>query len=271
MSIVGARPDPLVQTRHGFHIVIENIDPRFPEDRQGPFEGVAEVRNQNLDPQMRKVLLQMVDNGEEVGGSSVGEVIPVNRSQDEKAKSCLPDELRHAPWLIGIRPGRLSVIHVTKGTGPGAGPAQNHDGGHTLPKTGPEVGTACLLAYRAEPEFPETPLHSGDFRAPGSGDTKPGRLGGEEKEEVREVLGNMRAAGVKIVTVGQYLAPSPAHLPVVRYLHPDEFQKIAAEAREMGFSRVESGPLVRSSFHASQVALLPDNAPTGFIYRGISI
>ena len=94
---------------------------------------------------------------------------------------------------------------------------------------------------------------------------------GEEKEEVREVLGNMRAAGVKIVTVGQYLAPSPAHLPVVRYLHPDEFQKIAAEAREMGFSRVESGPLVRSSFHASQVALLPDNAPAGFTYRGISI
>jgi lipoic acid synthetase len=94
---------------------------------------------------------------------------------------------------------------------------------------------------------------------------------GEEREEIREVLGDMREAGVRIVTVGQYLAPSPAHLPVVRYIHPDEFLEIAGEAREMGFSGIESGPLVRSSFHASQVALFQDKSTVGFTYRGISI
>jgi lipoic acid synthetase len=77
---------------------------------------------------------------------------------------------------------------------------------------------------------------------------------GEELDEVRGVLRDLRDAGCRIVTLGQYLRPSRAHLPVERYLEPSEFAALGDEARAMGFAHVESGPLVRSSYHAwSQV------------------
>ena len=84
---------------------------------------------------------------------------------------------------------------------------------------------------------------------------------GEERDEIRSVFEDMLSAGVEILTVGQYLAPSAAHYPVKRYLHPDEFREIASDARSMGFARVESGPLVRSSFHAGN--LLSDEKESG--------
>ena len=85
---------------------------------------------------------------------------------------------------------------------------------------------------------------------------------GEERDEIMRVFEGMLSAGVEILTVGQYLAPSAAHYPVKRYLHPDEFQEIASDARAMGFARVESGPLVRSSFHAGN--LLPIEKGSGY-------
>ena len=60
--------------------------------------------------------------------------------------------------------------------------------------------------------------------------------------------------GCEIVTIGQYLRPSVAHLPVARYYHPDEFAALRQRALEMGFQHVESGPLVRSSYHAHEQA-----------------
>jgi len=75
---------------------------------------------------------------------------------------------------------------------------------------------------------------------------------GEEEGEVRETLADLRAAGVDIVTIGQYLAPDAGHLPVERYATPGEFSALAAHARELGFLHVESGPLVRSSYHAER-------------------
>ena len=59
---------------------------------------------------------------------------------------------------------------------------------------------------------------------------------------------------MSILTLGQYLRPSPRHLPVARYYHPDEFAELAAIGRELGFAHVESGPLVRSSYHAKRQA-----------------
>lgn len=79
---------------------------------------------------------------------------------------------------------------------------------------------------------------------------------GEELDEVREVLREVRDCGVSILTLGQYLAPSREHLPVARYVHPDEFAALGDEARALGFSHVESGPLVRSSYHADGQASL---------------
>jgi lipoic acid synthetase len=73
---------------------------------------------------------------------------------------------------------------------------------------------------------------------------------GEERDELRQAFHDLRAVDCDILTVGQYLRPSERHLPVVRYYHPDEFAELKAEAIALGFKHVESGPLVRSSYHA---------------------
>ncbi len=73
---------------------------------------------------------------------------------------------------------------------------------------------------------------------------------GETPGEVRAVMADLREAGCAILTLGQYLQPTRDHLPVDRYVHPDEFAEYKNEGRSMGFRHVESGPLVRSSYHA---------------------
>jgi len=65
-------------------------------------------------------------------------------------------------------------------------------------------------------------------------------------------LRDLRDVDVAILTLGQYLRPSASHLPVEKYYHPDEFAELATVGRELGFSHVESGPLVRSSYHAKR-------------------
>jgi len=79
---------------------------------------------------------------------------------------------------------------------------------------------------------------------------------GEERDELLETMRDVRATGVSILTLGQYLRPSPAHLPVARYYHPDEFTALAEAGRAMGYAHVEAGPLVRSSYHAKRQAEL---------------
>jgi lipoic acid synthetase len=74
---------------------------------------------------------------------------------------------------------------------------------------------------------------------------------GETSGEVLEVMRDLRAHRVDILTLGQYLQPSPKHLPVMRYVPPGEFDEFRRAGLEMGFGHVESGPLVRSSYHAS--------------------
>lgn len=73
---------------------------------------------------------------------------------------------------------------------------------------------------------------------------------GEERGELLAVFADLVAVGCDILTLGQYLQPSRDHLPVERYVHPDEFAELRAEALGLGFRHVESGPLVRSSYHA---------------------
>lgn len=103
-----------------------------------------------------------------------------------------------------------------------------------------------MLAY-AKKISPQTPTKSGLM------------LGlGETMEEVLQVMRDLRAHHVDILTVGQYLRPSPKHLPIVRYVAPAEFQDLRRAGYEMGFSHVESGPLVRSSYHAAESVV-----PTG--------
>lgn len=75
---------------------------------------------------------------------------------------------------------------------------------------------------------------------------------GELRDEVVGVMADLRGHGVDILTLGQYLRPSPKHLPIIRYIPPAEFDDYRRVGKEMGFAHVEAGPLVRSSYHADE-------------------
>jgi lipoyl synthase len=75
---------------------------------------------------------------------------------------------------------------------------------------------------------------------------------GETRAEVLEVMRDLRAVGCDVLTIGQYLRPSAKHLPLVRYVPPEEFDELRDEGMALGFRHVESGPLVRSSYHAER-------------------
>jgi lipoic acid synthetase len=77
---------------------------------------------------------------------------------------------------------------------------------------------------------------------------------GETDEEILDVMRDMRAHDIDMLTIGQYLAPSNSHLPVLRYVHPDTFKMFEAKAYEMGFTHAAVGAMVRSSYHADQQA-----------------
>lgn len=95
-----------------------------------------------------------------------------------------------------------------------------------------------MLRY-AKQRRPEVPVKSGLM------------LGlGETIDEVLQVMRDLKAHQVDIVTLGQYLRPSPKHLPIMRYVRPEEFAQLRQAGMEMGFAHVEAGPLVRSSYHA---------------------
>ena len=76
---------------------------------------------------------------------------------------------------------------------------------------------------------------------------------GESREEIIGVLEDLLKAGCRVLTLGQYLSPSPGHHPVVRFLQPEEFSHLESTAQKMGFAAVASGPFVRSSFHAGEM------------------
>jgi lipoyl synthase len=95
------------------------------------------------------------------------------------------------------------------------------------------------LLKRAKQAHPEVPTKTGLM------------LGlGEVKQEVLDTMQDLAAQGTNILTLGQYLQPTREHLPVVRYVHPDEFHEYKILGEQMGFGHVEAGPLVRSSYHA---------------------
>jgi lipoic acid synthetase len=77
---------------------------------------------------------------------------------------------------------------------------------------------------------------------------------GEREEEVLGALADLRAVGVDVVTLGQYLRPTVRHLPVARWWHPDEFEALAEAGRALGFAHVQASPLTRSSYHARTAA-----------------
>lgn len=88
---------------------------------------------------------------------------------------------------------------------------------------------------------------------------------GEGIDDVRAVMGALRDSACDILTLGQYLQPNKAALPVEKYYHPDEFRMLRAEALSLGFLQVVSGPLVRSSYHADKYLISDSQAPSQFV------
>jgi len=109
-------------------------------------------------------------------------------------------------------------------------------------------------------------------RAMGEGEvvTKSGLMVGlgESFEEMTDALGQLREAGVSIITIGQYLRPTENHLPIVRYWHPEEFRQLQERGMAMGFSHVAAGPLVRSSYHADEHVPQPQDGGIGPLAQG---
>jgi lipoic acid synthetase len=84
---------------------------------------------------------------------------------------------------------------------------------------------------------------------------------GERKDEIAQTLRDLRAEGVDILTIGQYLQPTPQHLPVDRWVTPEEFREWREFGLSIGFGVVESGPLVRSSYHADEQSARYTDSP----------
>ena len=76
----------------------------------------------------------------------------------------------------------------------------------------------------------------------------------EHRRKLMDVFADLRSVGCDMLTLGQYLQPTPEHLPVERYVTPEEFDEIGEMARKLGFGMVASGPFVRSSYHAGEMA-----------------
>jgi lipoic acid synthetase len=108
-------------------------------------------------------------------------------------------------------------------------------------RPGARYGRSLELLARARRMRPEVPTKSGLMAGLG-----------ESNDEIAAVLRDLRAHQVSIATIGQYLRPTPRHLPVLRHVTPEEFREFRRVGLALGFSHVESGPLVRSSYHAAE-------------------
>jgi len=110
-------------------------------------------------------------------------------------------------------------------------------------RPGSDYQFSLTLLQRFKQEVPGVPTKSGLM------------VGlGETDDEILQAMRDMRAHGIDMLTIGQYLAPSGHHLPVRRYVHPDVFKMFEREAAQMGFSHAAVGAMVRSSYHADQQA-----------------
>ncbi|HEV7966372.1 MAG TPA: lipoyl synthase [Candidatus Acidoferrales bacterium] len=168
------------------------------------------------------------DGGAAIFARTIGEIR--RRVPDCKVEVLIPDfrgDWNALETVIAARPDVLN--HNTETV-----PRLYHQ-----VRKGAVYGRSLELLRRAKSLAPEMPTKTGLM------------LGlGEEREEVLTAMQDLAAQGTDILTLGQYLQPTREHLPIVRYVHPDEFAEYKKLGEQMGFAHVESGPLVRSSYHA---------------------
>ena len=171
------------------------------------------------------------------GGASI--FADTIRETRERLPGCrievlIPDFQGNEAALHGVLDARPDVLNHNTETVPRL---------YRMARSGGRYPRTLELLDRARRYTPDIPTKSGLM------------VGlGEEREELVATIADLRRAGCGILTIGQYLRPSPAHAPMVRYYHPDEFAELKGIALGLGFVHVESGPLVRSSYHAHETA-----------------
>jgi lipoic acid synthetase len=153
---------------------------------------------------------------------------------DTRVEVLIPDFKGDAAPLRTVLDARPDVLNHNTETVPRL---------YRMARSGGKYARTLELLDRARTHAPDIPTKTGLM------------VGlGEEHDELVEVFRDLRGVGVSILTVGQYLRPSPAHTPMTRYYHPDEFRALKDAALALGFVHVEAGPLVRSSYHAHEQA-----------------
>ncbi len=215
-------------------------DPREPEHVS---RAIAEL-------DLKYVVLTMVDRDDLIDGGAAQVARTV-----EGLRARRPELL--VETLVGDFRGRLGDVDVVVGSAPAVF-AHNVEVTRRL--------TPLIRDARCDYDLSLRVLRHAKERAPERFVKSSIMLGlGESSDEVLETLADLRTAGVDIVTLGQYLRPTPKHAKVARYVTPAEFADYETKARALGFAFVASGPLVRSSYHAAEgfvaARLNPDAAP----------
>ncbi|HVC21109.1 MAG TPA: lipoyl synthase [Vicinamibacterales bacterium] len=156
------------------------------------------------------------------------------RTDDCRIEVLIPDFQGHEAPLHAVLDAGPDVLNHNTETVPRL---------YRMARSGGRYQRTLELLDRARRYTPQIPTKSGVM------------VGlGEEKDELIQTFRDLREVGCSILTVGQYLRPSADHAPMTRYYHPDEFRELKQIALDLGFVHVESGPLVRSSYHAHEQA-----------------
>jgi lipoic acid synthetase len=164
------------------------------------------------------------------------------RRPDTRVEVLIPDFKGEAAPLYTVLDARPDVLNHNTETVPRL---------YRMARSGGKYSRTLELLDRARHYAPATATKTGVM------------VGlGEEHDELLEVFRDLRHVGVSILTIGQYLRPSPEHAVMTRYYHPDEFAALKRAALALGFVHVEAGPLVRSSYHAHEQADAYDRAQT---------
>jgi len=198
----------------------------------------ARVANAIRTLDLNYVVITSVDRDDlpDGGASIFADTIRETRRQlpDCRIEVLIPDFQGNELALHAVLDARPDILNHNTETVPRL---------YRMARSGGRYSRTLELLHRSRTYAPDIPTKSGLM------------VGlGEEKQELLETLEDLRKAGCGILTIGQYLRPSAGHAPMVRYYHPDEFRELKERALAMGFVHVESGPLVRSSYHAHETA-----------------
>jgi lipoyl synthase len=208
--------------------------------RPAPVDGAEPVRVadaiRTLD--LNYVVITSVDRDDlaDGGASMFAETIRETRARrpDCRIEVLIPDFQGNEAALRTVLDARPDVLNHNTETVPRL---------YRMARSGGRYSRTIELLDRSRRYAPDIPTKSGVM------------VGlGEERDELLATFTDLRDAGCAILTIGQYLRPSPAHAAMMRFYHPDEFADLKRAALEIGFVHVESGPLVRSSYHAHETA-----------------